>query len=245
MKLKTATYNIAAGLSGGYFKPKDYLKAADVIKRIDADVIALNEVGKPLPDHISEHTEFLANRCGYKYYFFAKAASYRSFPYGNAVLSKFPIDSANVIPLKKFKQILPGIYEPRCILTAEILSHIPFRIICTHLGLFPDEQKLGILKAAEIAGTSQLPTVLMGDLNISGNKNMFVPFKNILNDVCDLHGVTLKTFPAHKPQKRLDYIFVSNNITVENVEVVSEIASDHLPLVAFLDIQKTPSIPKR
>lgn len=236
MNLKIATYNIAAGLSNGYFKKKNYYKAADVIKSINADIITLNEVGKPLPKFIKEHTDFIAKHCGYKYFLFAKATTYGAFPYGNAILSKYPIESSEVYPIKKFVQLLPGIYEPRCILSAKILSEKPVRIICTHLGLFPDEQKMGLLKVSQIVNISNIPTVFMGDLNISSNDKMFTPIKSILRDACEMHGVTLKTYPSAKPRKRLDYIFVTENISVKDIHVVKDIASDHLPLVAEISV---------
>lgn len=236
MNLKIATYNIAAGLSNGYLRKKDYKKAADVIKNINADIITLNEVGKPLPEFIKEHTKFIAEYCGYKYYSFAKAVSFGKYPYGNAILSKYPIDNSYIIPLKKFVRLIPGIYEPRCILSADIKALQTVRVICTHLGLFPDEQRLGLLKAAELINSSELPTVFMGDLNISRNNKEISSIRNIMNDVCDMHGVTLKTFPSRKPRKRLDYIFVSENIRVSDVYVVNDIASDHLPLVAEISV---------
>ena len=131
MKLKIATYNIAAGLNGDYFKKKNYYISADIIKHINADIIGLNEVGKPLPKEIEDHTRFIARHCGYENYIFGEAAIYRSYPYGNAILSRYPIDKSEVFPIKRHRQLLPGIYEPRCVLTANILCEKPIRIICT------------------------------------------------------------------------------------------------------------------
>lgn len=236
MTLTVATYNIAAGLSNGYFQKKNYYRSADVIKSIGADIITLNEVGKPLPAFIREHTAFIARHCKYKYYSFAKATSFGTFPYGNAVLSKYPIENIKVTPVKKFVHIAPGIYEPRCILSAEIKCENTIRVICTHLGLFPDEQKLGLSKVAEQVKMCEMPTIFMGDLNINGNKGVIKPLKSLLTDVCDSYGTSVKTFPAKKPKKRLDYIFVSDNIKIDDVHVVNEIASDHLPLVAKITI---------
>ncbi|MDE7389370.1 MAG: hypothetical protein K2M82_00265, partial [Lachnospiraceae bacterium] len=197
MKLTVATYNIAAGLSNGYFKKKNYYKSAEVIKSIGADIITLNEVGKPLPSFISEHTKFLADYCGYKYFTFAKATSFRSFPYGNAILSKLPIQDVNVIPVRRFFNILPGIYEPRCVLVALIKGQENLRIISTHLGLLPNEQKYGLKEVLTQIGQSDTPTVFTGDLNINGVKNLtnrIQPIREILNDVCD--NKRLVTYPA-------------------------------------------------
>lgn len=233
MLFKVSTYNIAAGLSNGYFKKKNYYKSAEVIKNIGADVITLNEVGKPLPAFIKEHTEFLAKYCGYKYYAFAKATSFGAFPYGNAILSKYPIKNVEVTPMKKFFHIALGIYEPRCILTAEVEGKKKLRVMCSHFGLLPDEQKLGIENVISQINKSDIPTIFMGDLNINGaTKKRLTPLRNVLHDVCETKKTKLNTFPAKKPKKRLDYIFISDNIDVEDVYTVRAVASDHLPLVA-------------
>ena len=237
MDIRVATYNIRAGLSDGYFRKKNYLKAADVISQIDADIIALNEVGKHVPKEIREHAEFLAKQCGYKYHRFGKATMFGAYPYGNAVLSKHPIDAVSVIPVKKFVQILPGIYEPRCIIAAQIRLDKPIRVLAAHFGLFPDEQRLAVEKIAQLAESSELPTVFMGDLNIaSPSERLTSQLGKQLRDACELRGASLNTYPSAKPRKRLDYIFVSNSIDVRNVFVVNEAASDHLPLVADISV---------
>lgn len=236
MTITVATYNIAAGLSNGYFKKKNYYKSAEVIKSIEADVITLNEVGKPLPSFIKEHTSFLANYCGYKYFTFAKAAMFGSFPYGNAILSKYPIKNIKITPVKRFVHIAPGIYEPRCVLAADVQAEKEVRVICTHLGLFPDEQKSGLEKVVSQVKSAEFPTVFMGDLNINGNKRVIQPVRKILKDVCDSYSGKVNTFPAKNPKKRLDYIFISDNIDIDDVYTVKSVASDHLPLVAKIII---------
>lgn len=232
MLLTVATYNIAAGLSNGYFKKKNYFKSADVIKKINADIITLNEVGKPLPAFIKEHTAFLAEYCGYKYFTFAKATMFGSFPYGNAILSKYPIENIEVTPMRKFVHIGPGIYEPRCILTAQICGEKNLRVMCTHFGLMPDEQKYGVKNVVSQIEKSKIPTIFMGDLNINGKKGVIQPIRRVLTDVCDVYKGNINTFPAKKPKKRLDYIFISDNIDIEDVYTVKSVASDHLPLIA-------------
>ncbi|MEM7675653.1 MAG: endonuclease/exonuclease/phosphatase family protein [Myxococcota bacterium] len=50
------------------------------------------------------------------------------------------------------------------------------------------------------------------------------------------------TFPAHAPNRKLDYIFASDRFEVVSTKVVSEIndASDHLPVVVELRFKSTP-----
>lgn len=237
MTLTVATYNIAAGLSNGYFRKKNYHKSANVIKKINADIIALNEVGKHLPTDINEHTEFIAKHCGYEHYTFAKAAMFGKFPYGNSILSKYPIKDVEIFLLKKFVQLAPGIFEPRCILSTVISTKTQdMRVMCTHLGLLPIEQKLGIEKVIKSTAKTDMPIVFMGDLNINGNPKHILPLKQRLIDVCEQTDSKIFTFPAKNPKKRLDYIFISDNISLDRVYSLSEVASDHLPLVAEITL---------
>ncbi len=237
MQLKVATYNIRAGVSDGYFKKKNYYKAARAISSIDADIVALNEVGKHVPKEIKEHAGFIAEQCGYPYHHFAQATTFGSFPYGNAILSKYPIEKLSVVPVKKFVQILPGIYEPRCILSAHVHAGVPLRVICTHLGLMPDEQRLGIKKVAELVEASSVPTVFMGDMNIDGSRPIITDKLGLrLHDACVLTNTHPVTYPSARPRKRLDYIFVSEGIEVCGIYTANVIASDHLPLVAEINI---------
>ena len=244
LKLKIATYNICAGSSDGYFKKKNYYKATEVIASVNADVIALNEVGKKLPPYIKDHAAFIANECGYKYFHFACAASFGNFPYGNAILSKYPISRYSEIPIKIFDSKLPAIYEPRCILCTHIDSDIPIRVICTHLGLFRDEQRKGIRIVSELIKTSNMPTVFMGDMNINGDQSLITEtFGLKLIDVCAARNSHIKTYPSANPKKRLDYIFLSEDIEPTNVYAVNTTASDHLPLVADIFVKpKQPSL---
>jgi endonuclease/exonuclease/phosphatase family metal-dependent hydrolase len=48
------------------------------------------------------------------------------------------------------------------------------------------------------------------------------------------------TYPADKPAKRIDYIFhgAGGGVSVRRARVVGTLASDHLPLVAELEIER-------
>jgi endonuclease/exonuclease/phosphatase family metal-dependent hydrolase len=48
------------------------------------------------------------------------------------------------------------------------------------------------------------------------------------------------SYPADKPAKRIDYIFtrLSDGITTKRAWVVNTLASDHVPVVADLELHK-------
>jgi endonuclease/exonuclease/phosphatase family metal-dependent hydrolase len=46
------------------------------------------------------------------------------------------------------------------------------------------------------------------------------------------------TYPADKPSKRIDYIFLGGGFKARGARVLRTLASDHLPLVADLEIER-------
>ena len=69
----------------------------------------------------------------------------------------------------------------------------------------------------------------MGDLNIDEEELPVID--DDLYNTSDILDKKIKTFTSISPTKKIDYIFVSRNILVLEVNVVNKIASDHLPLL--------------
>ena len=44
------------------------------------------------------------------------------------------------------------------------------------------------------------------------------------------------TFPSKSPKRKLDYVFISNELNVKSAEVLEVKFSDHLPLIFELSI---------
>jgi endonuclease/exonuclease/phosphatase family metal-dependent hydrolase len=101
--------------------------------------------------------------------------------------------------------------------------------------LFETEQLLRLLDG--IAG----PLIIAGDFNDepkgSAYKLMLTKFDDTwLQSKAKDAGLT---FPADKPGKRIDYIFcrTSDRVRVKKAWVVESLASDHLPVMAELEIR--------
>ena len=115
---------------------------ADAIKKCGADIVALNEMrDKGVDPQYDEHVKILAEKSGLMYYYFAKAIDFDGVnPYGNGLLSRYPIVDAQTILIpdpvvKKYD----GYYETRCLLKAKLNNGVT--ILITHFGLNPDEQE--------------------------------------------------------------------------------------------------------
>ena len=70
--------------------------------------------------------------------------------------------------------------------------------------------------------------ILMGDLNCcSDSPEMAVLLESVR--LCE-SAPGLHTFPSWQPDRQLDHILVSPSISVEHVEVLDHVYSDHLPI---------------
>jgi endonuclease/exonuclease/phosphatase family metal-dependent hydrolase len=224
--LTVATYNIHAAVGvDGRFAPQ---RVADVLRELNADIIALQEVplgGSKTPNVLT----MLQEATGY---FGAEgpACDRPERRYGNAVLTRHPILSMRTIDLSF------GSREPRGALDADINCHGHLlRVVATHLGLRPAERRDQIRRLLQVFDTEEMPVILMGDIN-----EWFVWGRSLRWLVSHFQAVPApRTFPSRRPLFALDRIWIRPRHRLVHVEAhvspLARIASDHLPLVARID----------
>lgn len=224
--LTVATYNIHGAVgTDGRFAPE---RIAEVLREIDADVIALQEV--PLGGSSCENVLALLQRATGFYATEGPTKDSTERRYGNAVLSRYPIVVSRTIDLSF------GSREPRGALDADLDCHgHPLRIIATHLGLRPAERRDQIRRLLQAFQTDRMPMVLMGDVN-----EWFVwgrPLRWLLSRFDAVPMV--RTFPSRWPVFALDRIWISSHHRLTRIAVhatpLTRVASDHLPLIARID----------
>lgn len=100
-------------------------------------------------------------------------------------------------------------------------------VIVMHLALGGSAQDRQIGYVRELIGDNK-NIVLMGDMNAHAEHLLT---RSALQDV-DLHPVQegLHTFPSWQPDRGLDHILVSSDVKVNQVAVLNERISDHLPI---------------
>ena len=210
----------------------DYPLMAKTITRSGADIVALQEMrGQGSADGYMDQTGMLAQLTGMHHYF-AQAIGYDGVkPYGNGVLSRIPILSAETIiipdPVEKTG---PRNYETRCLLKVVLEGNIT--VLATHMGLNTDEQALAVQTILEHLPPEKC--VLMGDFNAEPDAPVLQPLYTRMKDVAALIPGPAYTFPSNEPIKKIDYIFVSPDVQVQSAQVLPVIASDHLPHMAQL-----------
>ena len=242
MKLKLMTYNIQHGhvhLSDpGRI---DLSVMADVIRDSGADIIGLNEVrGRGEHPEYTAQAEALADLLGFHAYFG------RSFyvggwnPYGNAVLSRWPITEAKVFPIPDpVTAASIRRFEPRSITRAAV--DLPdggrYAVYSSHFGLSPEEQEHAVSTAVTLLREEALPFALMGDFNVTPDDPVLAPLDAALTATHPaLTAAGEKSHPSHAPSDLIDYIYVSRGVRILSVNTIQAVASDHCPVAAEAEI---------
>ena len=212
----------------------DFDVMAKAILACDADIVGLNEMrGLGTHKDYEEQVERLACLTGMKYFYFAQAIQLAGVgPYGNGILSKYPILSAEtvMIPDPEVKAY-SGYYETRAVLKAELEGGIT--VLVTHMGLNPDEQNNAV--ATVLANVKDSKCILMGDFNMEPQDPILRPIFERMSDTAEKICGDALTFPSDTPIKKIDYVLTSRDARVISASVPEIIASDHRPHVAEVE----------
>lgn len=215
-----------------YLKQKiDFNIMAETIKSCDADIIGLNEMrGTGAHPEYQDQVKILSDLTGIKNYYFAPAIKFGGKnPYGNGFLSKTPIINIKTI-------IIPdpdpkgydGYYETRCVLKAKLQGGVT--VLVSHFGLNPDEQENAVKTI--INNITDKKCIVMGDFNVQPDDPVLNPIRERMKDTANCFDKPLLSFPSDKPNRKIDYIFVSRDIEVISADIPAIVASDHRPHTA-------------
>lgn len=232
--MKVMTFNIQHCLE--YKKNKINIPLfAEKIKEYGADVCGLNEVrGKGVLFGYTDQTNALGDSLGFERCFAQAIKVNGKGPYGNAIVSRFPLKdtSTTVIPDPDNKND-NGCFETRCVLKAVASTDIgDVCFLVCHMGLEETERVNAVETICEIADSTDLPTILMGDFNTGPEDVVLKPIYERFNDTDDIalkKGVF--TYASYNPVRKIDYIFYKG-LKCEKVETIEEVVSDHYPIIA-------------
>ncbi|HWL48188.1 MAG TPA: endonuclease/exonuclease/phosphatase family protein, partial [Sphingomonadaceae bacterium] len=222
-----ASYNMRKAM--GTDRRRDPRRTIDVLRELNADVIALQEADRRFGSRMSALPPDLL----------AEHSPYRPVPFdvrpggigwhGNALLVR---ESTEILDWAVLD--LPA-FEPRGAVMADLrIDGVALRIVGMHLdlsGLVRRRQARAVIAHVE-ARRPQLPTVLMGDLN------EWMARGGCLREFLFHYRVapTGRSFHSRRPVARLDRIIVSPELTLRACGVhhssAAARASDHLPIWA-------------
>lgn len=235
MQLKLMSFNIQHCLN--YISREvDYPFFSEKIAEFGADIVVLNEVrdqGRDL--EYDPQTKILADCAGYPYYYFAEAIKFGGVnPYGNAILSRFPIISADTLTIPDpVPRGYDGYYETRCVARAVIDVGTPLTVLGVHFGLNPDEHENA--RDTILANISPERCVLMGDFNSHPDDPIIAPIFGRMTDAASAFDGEKLSFPSDVPKEKIDYIFVTPDIKVVEADIPAAVISDHRPHTATVE----------
>lgn len=236
MQLKIMSFNTQHCLNF-VTKKIDFDIMTDAIIKCGADVIGLQEMRDESEDEEYEaQARIIAEKLGF-YFYFAEAIRFDGKnPYGNALISRYPVISAETILIPN--PVVPeydGYYETRCLLKARIDVEGGLNVLVSHFGLNPDEHRNAV--ETIVSNISSERCVLMGDFNVQPDNPVLEPIMEKMYDTAKLFDSPKTSFPSDVPNVKIDYIFVSNDIKVIDADIPEVIASDHRPHIATIEME--------
>ena len=217
-------------------KKLDLQRIADVINKEKPDLVGLQEVDRGVKrtegkDEIAE----LAAMTNMDFAF-APNLDYQGGKYGVAILSRLPIRNTVHRMFENKREA-----ERRGMLEIEIeLDGKTINFVTTHLDyqfedgrLFETEQLLKFLEGTKGS------LIVVADLNDTPDGNVHKLMRTIFGDawIASKANGDGFSYPADKPVKRIDHIFFRDRVKAKKAWVVETLASDHVPVVAELEIQ--------
>ncbi len=163
--------------------------------------------------------------------------------FGNALLTR------GAIMKVEFHDLSVSQREPRGLIDAHIMAlGRTVRVLVTHFGLRMNERRRQAEALLEILCDARTPcelTLVMGDIN-EWRPRGFAPYS-----LDKLLGKTPapRTFPVTFPLFSLDRIWVTPNAALQQIRIpdsqIAQVASDHRPILAVVDLSHPALAPPR
>jgi endonuclease/exonuclease/phosphatase family metal-dependent hydrolase len=229
--VRIMTYNLHNGFNtDGYL---DMEAIAQVIENNNPDIIALQEISRGWV--ISGRIDmliWLSQRLNMPYIFGPTADPL----WGNAILSRYPIleyKSYDLPPRDLF--ILRGFTSA----VFNLGGDNNLRVIATHFHHLAEDSDIRQMQSTAIIdfwnGIDR--TVILGDFNAEPDAPEIDMLRQagLVDAFMGMEPHTALTYHSANPYQRIDYIWVSPDLEVEEVYVPFSNASDHLPIVVVIN----------
>lgn len=240
MELRIMTYNILHGADFAVHLAEhreviDLAKTAGTIRHIGADICGLNEVrGKGQTSGYTAQADAIGAYLGFHHVFGRSIYVGGTEPYGNGLVSRYPIASTEVIPIPDpvyADGAVPAEAESRSVLrcTFRFREDKTLTVLTTHFGLTLPERENAAALVRTLLEAEKGPAVLLGDFNSTPDEGVLWRLRRDYRSVGDFRK---GTFPANDPKIRIDYIFLNDKVSLRRHGIGPESASDHLPVWA-------------
>lgn len=242
MRARLVTYNIHKAIGGldRRYRPE---RVRDTISHYEPDIVCLQEVDAGARrSNGHRQVDLLGDMIGLRHRtWFPNVKVRGGGEYGNAILSRFHLTETTNIDLTI------GWRKRRSVLHARYRVRMPggrrtrtLHVFNMHLGLSQAERRRQLGLFLDCDPFAQLhhrtPIIVAGDFN-----DVYGTLGKLL-EPSGFRGIQkpIFTFPAYAPARALDSIYVRGDIEIRRMYRsqlrLARAASDHLPLIAELDI---------
>jgi endonuclease/exonuclease/phosphatase family metal-dependent hydrolase len=243
-RLRVVTYNVHKCV--GLDRRVRPARIAAVLREVDADLIALQEVVSVESNALREahQARFIAEELGYEFRL-GENRKHKGGAYGNVVLSRVPVAHCHNYDITWRWQERRGAL--RVDVSLDESGARMLHLFNVHLGTAYIERRhqgrrlVGdeILRDARLQG----PRVVLGDFNewTHGLASRLLS-EELRSADLRKHLRTRRTYPGPLPLVHLDHIYYDDALTLERLTLhrsrLALVASDHLPLVADFRLDK-------
>jgi endonuclease/exonuclease/phosphatase family metal-dependent hydrolase len=254
-RLRLITFNIAhgrglapiQGLTSSRKLRLNLRRIANLVSSLEADVVALQEVDEcSVWSGSFDHLDYLRMHAGFPHAAFGinnRRAGLVNLCYGNAILSRFPIEETETIVFGRRRVGEKGFLFAEINVGGRLVP-----IVNLHLHFSSRKKRLEQLdmlvtwlrtKERERGAGWAVPPVVCGDFNTPSTGDDATAA--LLSHLCDygdysLHPHLSATFPSPMPRRALDFVFVPPGCRSVTSEVVRSFLSDHRPVMVEFSV---------
>lgn len=243
--LKVMSYNIHSGMDRD--NRYDIDRIAEVIRDSGAEIIGLQEVDAhwSVRSRFDDEVKLLAQNLGMNSYFApiydlpSKQEGGPRRQFGVAVLSRYPILEANNREMTRLSTQVRDASPERAPGLAEVLVDVKgvrVKIYSVHLDYRPEPavRRLQVKELLDVLSENDYEKIVLGDFNARTTAPELTSLYSVLYDTWAKIRSSEPgfTFPAEKPDRKIDHIFVSRGIVAMSANIIDALASDHRPIAA-------------
>ena len=235
MTIRVMTYNIhhGEGIDGHI----NLDRIATLIHSANVDLIGLQEVDRHADrSHNLDMIKTLAHLTN-THWAFGKNLELQNGDYGNGILTRFPIlDQKNLY----YKMVRSS--ERRGLLQVIInVNSQEIVFMNTHIDHHLDStESIANVKQIRASANSyeDKPIIISGDFNETPESQMIKEMELDFINASSTISQPVLTYHSTNPKTQIDYVFTSKDWTIQSITVPYSLASDHLPLVAEISLDK-------